>query len=97
MKIVNYKKFFRSILVLCIIVMIIIVFNNKTFSYQSLSYSNITVQEGDTLWIIASRLQKNNSIYKDRDIRFIIDDIKTINNLSSGSIYTNQELKIPST
>ena len=35
--------------------------------------------------------------YKDKDIRYIIDNIKSINNLESSNLYIDQELKIPIT
>ena len=58
-------------------------------------YSTIIITKGDTLWNIAKSNQKNNGYYKDKDIRYIINDIMKENNLSSSDIIVNQELLIP--
>lgn len=49
--------------------------------------STYTVQKNDTLWGIASRLLGNGTRYK---------EIKTLNGLTSDTIYVGQVLKIPS-
>ena len=53
------------------------------------------VDDGDTLWNIAKTQQRTNEYYKDKDVRYIISDIKKVNNLSTSDIYVEQELKIP--
>lgn len=96
MKIVNFKKFVRSIcLVLLVIFVLSLVCAKSSLSYKETEYTKLYVSNGDTLWSIASDLQDDNDYYKNKDIRYIIHDIKSINNLESSNIYVNQELMIP--
>ena len=96
MKIVNVKKFIRSVsLVLAIIFLLSLIFAKATLSHKEVEYVEIYVAEGDTLWGIAADLQSTNDYYKNRDIRDIICDIKNINNMESSNLYVDQELTIP--
>lgn len=96
MKIVNVKKFVRSIVIVLLIIFgASIIFAKGTLSHKEAEYKKLYVSEGDTLWTIADDLQSNNDYYKDKDIRYIIEDMKNINNLESSSIYVNQELIVP--
>lgn len=96
MKIVNVKKFIKSIgLILAIIFILSLIFAKATLSHKEVEYAKFHVAYGDTLWTIAEELQSNNDYYKNKDIRFIISDIKSTNNLESSTIYTGQELIIP--
>ena len=96
MRIKNVKKFIRSILiVLGIILLISLIISKATLSHKQIEYKTIFVSEGDTLWNIAKSNQVNNEYYKDKDVRFIINDLIKINNLDSSNINVNQELLIP--
>ena len=96
MKIKNIKKFIRGIfIVLGIIFILSLIIVKSTLSYTSKEYKTIYVKSGDTLWGIASDLQKNNNYYEEKDIRYIIEDLKEINSLKSSTVYANQELQIP--
>ena len=95
MKIVDAKRFVRSILiVLGIITILSLMLMNTTLSHKEIEYKIIYVSEGDTLWNIAAELQ-NSNYYKGKDIRYIIEDIVKINNLDSKSLMANQKLEIP--
>ena len=96
MKIVNFKKFIRSIMIILFIILgLSMICAKASLSYKEIEYTSLYVDYGDTLWSIASRLQKTNNYYKEKDIRYIIYDIKKINNLNSSDVYIAQELKIP--
>ena len=96
MRIVNFKKFIRSIIVILFIIFCLsIIFSKSVLSFKEIEYTSIYVAEGDTLWTIASNLQNNNDYYKNKDIRYIISDIREINHLDSCNIFVNQELLIP--
>lgn len=56
---------------------------------SSTQYTTITVQEGDTLWSIASSHNIN------KDIRKTVYSIRKINKLDSAIIMPGQELIIP--
>lgn len=92
----NKKKFVRGILiVICITVGLVLLMTNKTFSHQDMKYKTISVVPGDTLWKIAEKEQKNNTYYKDKDIRDVVENIKGINNLKTSNLNVEQILEIP--
>lgn len=98
MKIKNVKKFIRGILIILGSIFILsLIFVKTTLSYTTNEYKTIYVKNGDTLWSIACDLQKNNSYYNGKDIRYIIGDLKEINKLNNSTVYINQELNIPIT
>lgn len=96
MKIKNKFKFIRSSIL--IIFILSIFFCKATLSYKikNIEYTEIHVESGDTLWTIAENLKENNLYYKNKDIREIVYEIKSMNNLSNSSIYINQVLLIGS-
>jgi len=53
------------------------------------SFETVTVLPGDTLWSIASEIAPG------VDPRDVIDDIMSLNNLSSGAIQAGSEIAIP--
>ena len=94
-KITNINRFITSIAVAAgIIICIVFMFPKASFSTGELSYKKITVCSGDTLWGIASNESITNSYYKNKDIRMIIDQIKSLNNLTNSSLDIGQELLI---
>ena len=96
MRIANVKKFIRSILIILGVILSLTLFISKTsFSHGETEYKTIYVSEGDTLWNIAKLNQVNNQHYKNKDIRYIINDLMKINNLSNSNIDINQKLLIP--
>ena len=96
MRIKNVKKFVRSILIILgIILSLSLIIAKVSYSHGEKQYKSIYVSEGDTLWNIAKDNQKNNVYYKDKDVRYIINDLMKINNLSNSNIQVNQELVIP--
>ncbi len=96
LKIVNFSKFIRSIMLIVGIIFIISLFiNNKSFSYKENEFKEIYVSNGDTLWSIAKEEKENNPYYKNKDIRDIVNNIKSINKLNSENLFANQKLIIP--
>ncbi len=95
MKIKNLSKFVRSLIVVIGIVIFISLITNKTLSHAEKEYKTICVDRGDTLWSIASIEAETNSYYKNKDIRYIINDIMEENDLDSKTLSINQELQIP--
>lgn len=90
MKIVNMKKFLRSVLIIIgLAVTICLISSNITLSHTESSQKTISISSGDTLWTIAEYEQENNEYYKDSDIRDIIYNIKKLNNLN-----TNESLQV---
>ena len=95
MKIINYKKFFKGMcLIIVLIVISFILIGNVSFSYTTKKYKTIYVCSGDTLWSIATNLQ-NTEYYKGKDVRDIISDVKLINNLKNSNLSIGDELIIP--
>ncbi len=95
LKIVNKKKFFRSMIILFLLIITsIFMITNKSFSHAESKYKTICISSGDTLWSIAREEKENNTYYENKDIRNIIDDIKKVNHMTNSDLKTNQELKI---
>lgn len=96
MKIVNKRKFIRSILLIGVLVALIsFVFVNKTLSHTEINYKKIYVSSGDTLWNIAKEEKIDNQYFEEKDIRTIIDEIKYTNHLNNSDLEIGQELNIP--
>lgn len=96
MKIVNKRKFIRSVVIIGIFVAFIsLIFANKTLSHTETSYQKIYVSSGDTLWNISKEQKKSNPYFEEKDIRTIVDEIKYTNNLNNSDLEIGQELNIP--
>ena len=96
MKIVNLKKFIRSIIIILLVIIgLSLLISKSTYSHGEKQYKTICVSSGDTLWNIASSESNLNGYYKNRDVRYIINDIIKENNLVSSNLAINQKLKIP--
>lgn len=93
---IDKRKFIRSTsITISLILFIILLLSNISFSHTEVSYKEIAVCSGDTLWSIA-RYEKNNNVYfEDTDVRDIIDEIKYINNLKNSNLSVGDKLTIP--
>lgn len=96
LKIVNFKKFIRSILIILGIVLLISLFiSNNSYSHGENNYKTLYVSNGDTLWSIAKTEKEINAYYENKEIRDIVNNIKVLNKLSNSDLSTNQKLVIP--
>ncbi len=91
MKVVNKKKFIRSILITIFIVITMCICISKIFANNEAETTEITytVSKGETLWSIAKKYKQNN-----QDIRDYIYKVKKLNNMTSATIYEGQIIKI---
>lgn len=94
-KIINFKKFIRSIIILLIILLSLIILSKSVFSHQETQYKVIYISNGDSMWSIAKEQIKENEYFKNKSIKEIVYNIQRINNLSSSEIYIGQKLLIP--
>lgn len=95
MKIVNVKKFIRTMSILVILILIIILFSNKTYSKVDTKYKEESIILGDTLWSISQEEAKINKYFENKDIREIVSEIKRINKLDNLDLKEGQKLLIP--
>ena len=88
MKIVNRKKFIRSIAI--VIFLLIAIFNvsiaKSNNEEEIISY---TIAPGQSLWSIAREYTPNS-----KDIRETIYEIKQLNNMTDSTIYPGQTIQI---
>ena len=93
----NIKKVIATICVILLLAICIVFLlgNNNTLSHAEISYKTVFVANGETLWEIAQIESQNNEYYANHDIRYIIKDIKTINDLKGSNLYVGQELQVP--
>ena len=96
MRIVNVRKFLRSMLIVLGLITVLILFlGNSSLSHKEVEYKTIYILQGETLWGIATEQQQNNEYYRGRDIRCIINDLVNVNNLNTTTLAINQQLQIP--
>ena len=96
MKIVNKKKFIRSIsITISSVIFMILMLANISFSHTEVSYKEIITSSGDTLWSIAKYEKNNNDYFENRDIRDIVDEIKYLNHLTNSNLSIGDKLNIP--
>lgn len=96
LKITNIRKFIISILVVLILLISFSIFiSQPALSYGNTEYKKYYISNGDTLWSIAKQENKYNEYYKNKDVRYIIYDIKNINKLGNSNIFVGQEIIIP--
>ena len=96
MRRINKIKFIRSIsITIGLIIFLILMLSNISFSHTEITYKEIAISSGDTLWSIA-RYEKNNNIYfENKDVRDIVAEIKYLNNLNSSNLSIGDTLNIP--
>ena len=95
LKIVNKKKFIRS-LVLVVSLLILILFGiTNAYSKTEIIYKEDYIIKGDTLWSIAKNEINTNAYYKNRDIRDVMFEIREINHLQDGNLTIGQKIIIP--
>lgn len=88
MRIVNRKKFIRSIAI--VIFLLIAIFNvSIAKSSNEEEIIDYTIAPGQTLWSIAREYTPNS-----KDIRETIYEIKQLNNMTTSDIYEGQEISI---
>lgn len=79
-----------ALLLICSMMLILIISQNNVALGDNTEYQSIVVNEGDTLWVIAS-----SNAPKNTDTRNYLGKILSLNNLSSSIIYPGQELLLP--
>lgn len=95
MKIVNKGKFIKTNLILIIIVGAIIGFTTNTYSKVETKYKEEYVYSEDTLWSIAQNELENNKYFEGKDIRYVIEELKKVNNLSNSNLTEGDKIRIP--
>lgn len=96
MRIVNIKKFIRSIIIMLLVIIgLSLLISKSTYSHGEKQYKTVYVTKGDTIWSIAKSNQESNEYYKGKDIRYIMADLAQINNIEKSNLKINQELLVP--
>mgnify|MGYP004524668477 FL=1 len=96
MRIVNKTKFIRSNVILVILIGSIVIFATNTYSNVETKYKEEYVYTGDTLWSIAQEELENNKYFEGKDIRYVVNELKNVNNLANANLNEGDKLKIPS-
>lgn len=95
-RIVNGKRLIMScVLFLIFVIAISIVISKESLSCTEIEYKDVEVISGDTLWSIAQEEQLYNDYYDNKDIRYIISDLKQVNNLKNSNLDVGQKIVIP--
>ena len=96
LKIVNMKKFIRSLAIIMIsILFLLFVGLSNTYSKGEVRYKEQYIYQGDTLWTIAEEELKENKYYENEDIRNIVNEIRNINKMDNANLKVGQKIKIP--
>ncbi len=96
MRIVNKTKFIRSNVILAILISSIVIFATNAYSNVETKYKEEYVCAGDTLWSIAQEELENNKYFEGKDIRYVVNELKKVNNLANANLNEGDKLKIPS-
>ena len=95
-KIINKYKFTRAILVLLLIIGVVLwIFNRPSYSNRKKKYKIEYIAKGETLLEIAQKQVEQNMYFKNQDIRNVILEIKTLNQMTTSDITEGMEIKIP--
>lgn len=91
MKVVNKKKFAKSILITIFIVIMMCIYISSVFANKEAETTEVTytVSKGETLWSIAERYKQDN-----QDPRDYIYKVKKLNDMTSATIYEGQVITI---
>ncbi len=95
LKIVNKKKFIRSLIIIIGLTILTLLGIHTTYSKTEISYKEDYILKGDTLWSIAESEINTNKYYRDRDIRDVMFEIKKINNLPDENLIIGQKILVP--
>lgn len=97
MKIVNKKKFLRSMMMLIGLVILIVLglITTTTYSKTEIGYKEDYVLKGDTLWSIAEQEVNQNEYYKNKDIREVMHEIRQLNHITNDNLEIGQKIIIP--
>lgn len=85
----NPKRFCLFIMIVTIIITCSLLISTVNGADSGPSYITVTVEEGDTLWGIAKKYNKEG------DIRKYIHKIREMNGLSGSILIEGEEIKIP--
>lgn len=96
MRIINKAKFIRSNVILAILISSIVIFATNAYSNVETKYKEEYVCAGDTLWSIAQEELENNKYFEGKDIRYVVNELKEVNNLANANLNEGDKLKIPS-
>ncbi len=94
-KIINQKKFIRSIIILLVILLLALLGIKKTYSKTEITYREDYIVKGDTLWSIAEKEIEKNDYYKNKDIREVMYELKELNQIKNGDLTIGQKIRIP--
>ena len=95
-KIVNIKKFIRSLTIIIIgVIILLFVTLNNTYSKGKLKYKEEFITYGDTIWRIAEKEARENKYFENTDVRNIAREIESINNIENQILHVGEKILIP--
>lgn len=81
---------FMTVLVLIAFLAGGLIFKSTVSGMEEPKYETVTIMAGDTLWDIASDFNSNNN-----DLRNLVKEICSINDINNNEIHPGQTIKIP--
>lgn len=87
----KFKRFMFISILLISMVLFTLLFTIKVYSKDIPQYNYITVEEGDTIWSIASNYVDKSNM----EIRELVYVISNENRIYNASIYPGDVIKIP--
>ncbi|RCX10363.1 LysM domain-containing protein [Anaerobacterium chartisolvens] len=83
------KGRFAIIMGLLTAILLVLIFAGRAYSYKAPEYRTVSLKQGDTLWELALKYNKEG------DIRSYIYEVQQLNNMESSDIKAGEKLIIP--
>ncbi len=90
---ITNKYRFIAFVTICVLLMSMVIgalFPVRASESTEISYTEVKIHSGDTLWSLARQYGDQS-----KDVREVVYDICQLNNVTAGSIYPGQTIRIP--
>lgn len=96
LKVVDTQKFVRSLIIVMLLILFLLFIGfSNTYSNGEVRYKDEYIAYGDTIWEIAEKEAKENKYFENTDVRNIVKEIKSVNNVGNQTLEVGKKILIP--